>query len=115
MKAKKPADSSLKPESQMMRYGYDPELASHAVKPPMYLTSTFSFTSAEHGKAYAEVINGLRTQRPDEDFSNTYIYGRTPIPISRFLSAAWQSGKTPKQAQRSRAGWPPLRSRFWRS
>ncbi|MFM2032221.1 MAG: hypothetical protein RLZZ297_986 [Chloroflexota bacterium] len=80
MKAKKPADASLKPESLMMRYGYDPELASHAVKPPMYLTSTFSFVSAEHGKAYAEVINGLRAQRPDEDFSNTYIYGRDTNP-----------------------------------
>jgi cystathionine beta-lyase/cystathionine gamma-synthase len=57
-----------------------PYLASHCVKPPLYLTSTFSFSSADHGKAYAEAINGLRTQRPDEDFSNTYIYSRDTNP-----------------------------------
>lgn len=54
----------------------DPDLATHSVKPPLYLTSTFSFSSAEHGKAYAEVINGLRKQRLDEGFSNTHIYSR---------------------------------------
>lgn len=80
MKTTEPPDPSLRPETLMMRYGYDPALASHSVKPPIYMTSTFSFADAEHGKAYAEVINGLRPQRPDEDFSNTYIYSRDTNP-----------------------------------
>ncbi|GAB4117527.1 MAG: cystathionine gamma-synthase family protein [Roseiflexaceae bacterium] len=80
MKAITPPDPKLHPETQMMSYGYDPEKASHSVKPPIYMTSTFSFAQAEHGKAYAEVINNLRPQRPDEDFSNTYIYSRETNP-----------------------------------
>lgn len=43
MKTNRPPDSQLHPESLMLRYGYDPELASHSVKPPLYLTSIFSF------------------------------------------------------------------------
>lgn len=80
MKLSQPPDPSLRPETLMMSYGYDPQLASQSVKPPIYMTSTFAFSSAEHGKAYGEVINGLRPQRPDEDFSNTYIYSRETNP-----------------------------------
>lgn len=80
MKATAPPDSEQRPETLMMRYGYDPRLASHAVKPPLYLTSTFSFEDAEHGKAYSEVINSLRPAAEGEDFSNTYIYSRDTNP-----------------------------------
>jgi methionine-gamma-lyase len=96
MKAKTPPDPHLHPESQMMSYAYDPDLASHSVKPPLYLTSTFSFTSAEHGKAYAEVINDLRKQRPDEDFSNTYIYSRDTNPNLEIFErrlAVWENAE----------------------
>ena len=96
MKAKTPPDPHLRPESQMMSYAYDPDLASHSVKPPLYLTSTFSFTSAEHGKAYAEVINGLRKQRADEDFSNTYIYSRDTNPNLEIFErrlAVWENAE----------------------
>ena len=31
----------LHPETQMMSYGYDPFLSEGAVKPPVFLTSTF--------------------------------------------------------------------------
>jgi len=80
MKIQTPPPADQHPETLMLSYGYDPNQASHAVKPPMYLTSTFSFKSAEHGKAYAEVINGLRKQEPNEDFSDTYIYSRDTNP-----------------------------------
>ena len=37
----------LHPETLMLNYGYDPELSEGAVKPPVFLTSTFVFMSAE--------------------------------------------------------------------
>ncbi|MBX7212873.1 MAG: aminotransferase class I/II-fold pyridoxal phosphate-dependent enzyme [Thermoflexales bacterium] len=68
------------PESEMMRLGYDPHLASGSVKPPIYLTSTFAFKRVEDAEQYCQVINNLRPKREDEDFSNTYIYGRDTNP-----------------------------------
>ncbi len=42
----------LRPETQMMSYGYDPFLSEGAVKPPVFLTSTFAFRSAEDGASF---------------------------------------------------------------
>ena len=39
----------LHPETLMLGYGYDPALSEGAVKPPVFLTSTFVFRSAEEG------------------------------------------------------------------
>lgn len=47
------------PESLMMSYGYDAMDNQGAVKSPLYLTSTFEFTSAEEGKAWFEQAYGL--------------------------------------------------------
>ena len=33
----------LRPETLMLSYGYDPMLSEGAVKPPVFLTSTFVF------------------------------------------------------------------------
>ena len=40
------------PESQMMSYGYNPELSEGALKCPIFQTSTFVFKTAEDGKAF---------------------------------------------------------------
>ena len=40
-------ENKIKPESQMMTYGYKPELSEGAIKPPIFQTSTFVFKSAE--------------------------------------------------------------------
>ena len=45
-------DKTLHPESLMMRYGYRPELSEGAIKPPLFMTSTFVFKTAEEGKAF---------------------------------------------------------------
>jgi methionine-gamma-lyase len=42
----------LRPETQMMSYGYDPFLSEGAVKPPVFLTSTFAFRTAEDGASF---------------------------------------------------------------
>jgi methionine-gamma-lyase len=40
----------LRPETLMLGYGYDPALSEGSVKPPVFLTSTFAFRSAEEGR-----------------------------------------------------------------
>src|SRR3712207_9050963 len=50
----------LHPETLMLGYGYDPALPEGAVKPPVFLTSTFVFRSAEAGKAFFEYVAGRR-------------------------------------------------------
>ncbi|GGH22686.1 methionine gamma-lyase [Alsobacter metallidurans] len=50
----------LAPETLMLGYGYDPTLSEGAVKPPVFLTSTFVFTSAEHGKEFFDYVSGRK-------------------------------------------------------
>jgi methionine-gamma-lyase len=49
---------ALKPSTLMMGYGYDPQLSEGALKPPIFLTSTFAFESAAAGKRHFEGITG---------------------------------------------------------
>jgi methionine-gamma-lyase len=46
------------PETQMLGYGYRPELSEGSVKCPIFQTSTFVFKSAEEGKAFFEMAHG---------------------------------------------------------
>ena len=50
----------LQPSTLMMGYGYDPVLSEGALKPPIFLTSTFAFESAAAGKRHFERITGMR-------------------------------------------------------
>ena len=40
----------------MLGYGYDPALSEGAVKPPVFLTSTFVFRSAEDGRDFFDYV-----------------------------------------------------------
>ncbi len=42
--------TGLRPETLAVSYGYDPQIASGSVKPPIYMTSTFVYPSAQHAK-----------------------------------------------------------------
>jgi methionine-gamma-lyase len=55
----------LHPETQMMSYGYDPFLSEGAVKPPVFLTSTFAFRTAEDGAAFFDVVAGRKPAPAD--------------------------------------------------
>src|SRR3546814_20736762 len=44
----------------MMGHGFDPALSEGALKPPIFLTSTFVFESAAAGKRFFEHITGKR-------------------------------------------------------
>ena len=48
----------LKPSTLMMGHGYDPRLSEGALKPPIFLTSTFVFESAAAGKRHFEQVIG---------------------------------------------------------
>jgi len=50
----------LKPATLMMGHGYDPALSEGALKPPIFLTSTFAFESAAAGKRHFEGVTGIR-------------------------------------------------------
>ncbi len=68
----------LHPETQMMSYGYDPFLSEGAVKPPVFLTSTFAFRSAEAGAEFFDVAAG-RKPAP-EDAAAGLVYSRFNHP-----------------------------------
>jgi methionine-gamma-lyase len=51
---------TLSPESQMMGYGYDPHLSEGALKPPVFLTSTFVFRTAQDGKDFFDYTSGRK-------------------------------------------------------
>jgi methionine-gamma-lyase len=50
----------LRPSTLMMGHGYDPMLSEGALKPPIFLTSTFVFESAAAGKRHFEGVTGKR-------------------------------------------------------
>ncbi len=51
-------ESDFSPQTEMMGFGYNPELSEGAVKCPIFQTSTFVFHSAEEGKAFFEMAHG---------------------------------------------------------
>jgi methionine-gamma-lyase len=59
------SDRELHPETQMMSYGYDPFLSEGAVKPPVFLTSTFAFKTAEDGAEFFDIVSGRKPAPPD--------------------------------------------------
>jgi methionine-gamma-lyase len=50
----------LHPETLMLTYGYDPQLSEGAIKPPVFLTSTFVFKTAEDGQDFFDYVAGRR-------------------------------------------------------
>jgi cystathionine beta-lyase/cystathionine gamma-synthase len=53
-------EHKLHPETQMMSYGYDPFMSEGSVKPPVFLTSTFVFKSAEDGEEFFDIVGGRK-------------------------------------------------------
>ena len=83
-------EREFNPETLALGYGYDPELSHLAVKPPVFLTSTFQFSSAAEGKRFFELAYGLREQQPGEQ--RGLIYSRLNNPNLQMFEermAAW--------------------------
>ncbi len=73
----------LHPETLMLGYGYDPTLSEGAVKPPVFLTSTFVFNSAEHGKEFFDYVAGRR--EPPKGEAAGLVYSRFNHPNSEIV------------------------------
>ena len=73
----------LQPETQMLNYGYDPALSEGAVKPPVFLTSTFVFNSAEEGRDFFDYVSGRR--QPPAGASGGLVYSRFNHPNSEIV------------------------------
>src|SRR6476661_10862528 len=84
----------LKPETMMLGYGYDPALSEGSVKPPVFLTSTFVFRSAEEGQAYFDVVAG-RKEAPEGGAG--LVYSRFNHPNSEIVEdrlSVWDGAET---------------------
>jgi methionine-gamma-lyase len=73
----------LRPETLMVGYGYDPALSEGAVKPPVFLTSTFVFKTAEEGKAFFDYVAGRR--EPPQGEAAGLVYSRFNHPNSEIV------------------------------
>lgn len=71
-------DRPLHPQTQMMSYGFDPFLSVGAVKPPIFLTSTFAFRTAEDGARFFDLVSG-RVPLPEGE-SPGLVYSRFNNP-----------------------------------
>ena len=70
----------LKPSTMMMGHGYDPTLSEGALKPPIFLTSTFVFPNAAAGKRHFEGVTGKRPGGAEG-----LVYGRFNGPNQEIL------------------------------
>jgi len=79
----------LHPETLMLNYGYDPQLSEGAVKPPVFLTSTFVFRTAEDGQDFFDFVSGRR--EPPEGMGAGLVYPlsrpKPPTEIRKFRSS----------------------------
>ena len=77
-------DRKLQPSTQMTAYGYDPALSEGAVKPPVFLTSTFAFQSAEEGADFFDVVAG-RKPAPEGAGAGGLVYSRFNHPNTEIV------------------------------
>ncbi|MCB5226389.1 cystathionine gamma-synthase family protein [Alishewanella sp. 16-MA] len=59
-KKKKIGEHTLKPETMMMSYGYNPQFSEGSVKPPVFLTSTFAYQTPEEGEEFFHIMAGRK-------------------------------------------------------
>jgi methionine-gamma-lyase len=83
---------SLAPETLMMRHGYNPWWSEGAVKPPLFLTSTFLFKTAEDGEEFFKVALGKKKGEGVQGL----IYSRLNTPSLEILEerlALWEKAE----------------------
>jgi methionine-gamma-lyase len=92
---RKVGSRELSAETQMMGYGYDPALSEGALKPPIFLTSTFVFRNAQDGKDFFDYTSGRKQPPPGK--SAGLVYSRFNNPNLEVLEdrlALWEGGES---------------------
>jgi len=74
----------LHPSTQMTAFGYDPALSEGAVKPPIFLTSTFVFETAEQGADFFDMAAG-RKSVPEDMGAGGLVYSRINHPNTEIV------------------------------
>ena len=86
---------TLSPQTQMMGFGYDPHLSEGSLKPPVFLTSTFVFKSAQDGKNFFDYYSGRKPAPPGR--AGGLIYSRFNNPNLEVLEdrlALWDEAES---------------------
>ncbi len=68
----------LAPQSLAMGYGYDPAMSEGAIKPPIFQTSTFAFTSSAEGEALFRKLAGKSPEGDSGDAKLIYTRFNNP-------------------------------------
>jgi methionine-gamma-lyase len=85
----------LQPETQMMGYGFDPALSEGALKPPIFLTSTFVFRNAQDGKDFFDYTSGRRQPPPGKAAGLVYSRFNNPnLEVLEDRLALWEGGES---------------------
>ena len=74
--------SGVRPETLAVGYGYDPEMGMRSAKPPIFMTSTFVYPSAQHAKDVHQAYFDRTGPLVDETH---FIYSRLGHPGLDFL------------------------------
>ncbi|MEO6092326.1 MAG: cystathionine gamma-synthase family protein [Novosphingobium sp.] len=85
------SERQLQPSTLMMGHGYDPALSEGALKPPIFLTSTFAFPSAAEGKRHFQAVLDPSNGGPEG-----LIYSRFNGPDQEILEdrlSIWDGGE----------------------
>jgi len=86
---------TLKPDTLMMGYGYDPALSEGSLKPPQFSTSTFVFKSAEDGKNFFAALQGRRPLGPNEEPGLVYSRFNNPnLEVLEDRLAIWDRAES---------------------
>ena len=92
---RKIGNHELKPETQMMGYGYDPSLSEGSLKPPVFLTSTFVFKTAQDGKDFFDYTSGRRAPTAGQPAGLVYSRFNNPnLEVLEDRLALWEQGET---------------------
>ncbi len=84
----------MHPETLALSYGFDPFLSEGAVKPPVFLTSTFAFKQAADGKKFFAWAHGEGAPRPKHDMGLIYSRINNPnLEIFEDRVALWEGMK----------------------
>jgi methionine-gamma-lyase len=89
----------------MLGYGYDPALSEGAVKPPVFLTSTFVFRSAEEGRDFFDYTSGRKAAAARQHAG--LVYSRFNHPNSEIVEdrlAVYEGAETVRRVRLRHGG-----------